>query len=305
MRSHLSDQHRPDAPSQTGTSQTGTSQTGTNRLRFRGSGTPRPERDSVAVEEPLQITLAWTEAGATRRRVFTVTMRTPGEDEELALGLLLSEGVIQDSGDVAGLQFTDDGAAPASNELEVCLAPDIAPDWSRYSRNLATHSSCGVCGKTSLKALALKQPPRLDSAAAWLAPQTVTALGDAMRRQQTLFAATGGVHAAALFDQHGTVLCLREDVGRHNALDKLIGWNLAAASAPTPPQCVAALSGRVSFELAQKAVMAAFPVIVAVGAPSSLALDVARQHDLTVIGFASSGGFSVYHGAWRLTRDPA
>lgn len=292
----MPDQHRPS----------NSSRTGANRLRFRGSGAPRPERDSIAVEEPLQITVAWTETGATRRRVFTVTMRTPGEDEELALGLLLSEGVIRTLDDVSDLRCTAEDAAREGNEVEVSLAPDIAPDWSRYHRNLTTHSSCGVCGKTSLKALALKNPPRLDTAPAWLAPDTVTALGDAMRAQQPLFAATGGAHAAALFDEHGALLCLREDVGRHNALDKLIGWHLSAGYKKTlPSRCIAALSGRMSFELVQKAVMAAFPAVVAVGAPSSLALDVARQHDLTVIGFASSGGFSVYHGAWRLDRDMA
>ncbi|MAT93451.1 MAG: sulfurtransferase FdhD [Halioglobus sp.] len=274
-----------------------------NRLRYTGGARERASADQVAVEEPLAISLCWQQDGAPRRRAFSVTMRTPGHDAELALGLLRAEGVIATRADVLDcrLQNTAQDADSAGNELEVTLAPGIVPDWDSVERNLATQSSCGVCGKTSLRALALRNPPTLRDGDGWLDPAQVGAMIEAMRAQQALFRATGGTHGAALFDARGQLLALREDVGRHNALDKLLGSRLEGAQDMTQdPRQVVVLSGRASFELAQKAVMAAVPVVIAVGAPSSLAVRVARQHDLTLLGFAGEDGFSVYHGARRL-----
>lgn len=272
-----------------------------NRLRYAGGARAQASADEVAVEEPLAISLCWQQEGDHRRRVFTVTMRTPGHDAELALGLLRAEGVIASRAEVLDCRLECAAGDTGGNELEVTLAPGIIPDWDSYDRNLATQSSCGVCGKTSLQALALRDPPALRDGDGWLDPALVHDMIAAMRARQALFQATGGTHAAALFDRRGDLLALREDVGRHNALDKLVGYRLESAHDDAQdPQQVVVLSGRASFELAQKAVMAAIPVIIAVGAPSSLAVRVARQHDLTLLGFAGDHGFSVYHGARRL-----
>ncbi len=250
------------------------------------------------MEEPLAIALAWRDSsGNTLRRVFTVTMRTPGNDAELALGLLLSEGVIRRRDDITAVHR--EPGEEGSNEIEITLTAGIVPDWARYDRNLATQSSCGVCGKTSLQALALKDPPTADSTPGWLDPALLPLLPGRLRDAQALFRETGGVHAAGLFDDSGELLVLREDVGRHNALDKLVGTRLESGGLAGGP-CILVLSGRASFELLQKAVMAAIPVVVAVGAPSSLAVRVAQQHDITLAGFASDTGFSIYHGAQRL-----
>jgi FdhD protein len=249
------------------------------------------------------MSLQWLDqAGRRQHRVFTVTMRTPGEDTELALGLLRAEGLVRSIEDIVGADYADLDSPSAGNELEVRLAEGVIPDWDRFDRNLVTHSSCGVCGKTSLQSIELKNPPQADRQPTWLDPAVVTGLGDRLRSQQQQFRETGGVHAVGLFDAAGELRVLREDVGRHNAMDKVIGASLLNPG-HKPAQCAALLSGRVSFELVQKAVMGLIPVVIAVGAPSSLAISVAQRFDLTLIGFASSGGFNVYHGDWRLNYD--
>lgn len=266
---------------------------------------PDTAPDRVAVEEPLQIGLLWRDAGGELyERVFTVTMRTPGNDAALAVGLLHSEGLIRAAADVTGIDYSGGGRSGEYNELDVSLADGIVPDWSQYERNLTTQSSCGVCGKTSLQSLELKNPPELDTTQAWLNTDIIRGLADTMRAKQSSFQETGGVHAAGLFDSAGQLLQVSEDVGRHNAMDKLVGTDLCLGTdQPGTGKRIVLLSGRISFELAQKAVMAGIPVIVGVGAPSSLAITVAKRFDLTLIGFVSREGFNLYHGEWRI-KDP-
>ena len=267
---------------------------------------PEPLRDTVSVEEPLEISLLWEDAsGREREQVFTVTMRTPGDDSALALGLLHSEGLIRRPQDVVHVRHRGRNSTSAENQLEVALAPGIDPDLDTYRRHLATQSSCGVCGKTSLQAIELKEPPPVNASAGWLDPAIVAGLCDTLRAGQRQFRASGGVHAAGLFCAGGELLALSEDVGRHNALDKLVGGDLYLDRTRAPTDRghrVLVLSGRISFELVQKAIMAGLPVIVAVGAPSSLAITLARRFDLTLIGFVSGRGFNVYSAEQRLKR---
>ncbi len=236
------------------------------------------ERDAVAVEEPLEIRIGG--------EPVAVTMRTPGQDEELALGFCLSEGLQPLS------------AAPtadlAANTIEVD-APGYDPE--RVRRSFYTTSSCGVCGKGALEAVAVEAPP-VES------PLTIPAalaasLPERLRDAQAAFAATGGLHATGLFDPGGGLLCVREDVGRHNAMDKVIGWAFLAGCLPLS-DAVLCVSGRLSFELVQKAAVAASPVLVAVGAPSSLAVELAGDRGITLCGWARAGRLSVYTHSWRI-----
>ena len=263
------------------------------------------EADVVVVEEPLEIALCWTDAaGEEQRRVFTITMRTPGDDRELALGLLHSEGLLNSPDQVSDCRYSGKAGPGEHNVLDVYLTSGNVPDLASVQRNLVTQSSCGVCGKTSLQSVEMMAPPASDSDKAWLAPGVVAALADAMRARQVQFLKTGGLHAAGLFSTAGELLLLREDIGRHNALDKLVGADRYGVNdASSAGKRIVMLSGRISFELVQKAVMAALPVVAAVGAPSSLAISLAQRFDITLIGFAGEGGFSVYSGQQRLRRE--
>jgi FdhD protein len=237
------------------------------------------EADRVAVEEPLEIRV---NGGA-----VAVTMRTPGHDEELALGFCLSEGIR-----AVSAALPDDLAA---NTVEVS-APGF--DASRLARNFYTTSSCGVCGKGALESIAV-ETPRVESDLR-IPARFVAALPDVLREAQATFAATGGLHATGLFDACAELLCVREDVGRHNAMDKVIGWALGEGRLPLAEH-VLCVSGRLSFELVQKAAVAGCPVLVAVGAPSSLAIEVAADRGITLCGFVRDGRFNVYTEPWRIT----
>jgi FdhD protein len=236
------------------------------------------EPDEVAVEEPLEIRVGG--------EPIAVTMRTPGHDEELALGFLLSEG------------FHPTAAAPPADLAANTVEAEVEEaDLERLRRNFYTSSSCGVCGKGALEAVAVEAPevtggPVLD-------PGLVAALPERLRAAQPTFAATGGLHATGLFDERGELVCLREDVGRHNAMDKVVGWALIAGLLPLSEQ-VLCVSGRLSFELVQKAAVAGCPFLVAVGAPSSLAVDLARDRGITLCGFVRHGRVNVYSHPWRL-----
>ena len=237
-----------------------------------------PARDVVAVEEPLEIRIDG--------EPIAVTMRTPGHDEELALGFCLTEGIPATS------------AAPtpdlAANTIDVDAA---GYDVSRARRSFYTTSSCGVCGKGALDAVAV-EAPRVESALR-VSATLASSLPDRLRASQPTFAATGGLHATGLFDAEGELLCLREDVGRHNAMDKVIGW--AARSGRLPlANSILCVSGRLSFELVQKAAVAGCPILVAVGAPSSLAVDLARDRGITLCGFVREGRLNVYTEQWRI-----
>jgi FdhD protein len=236
------------------------------------------EPDRVAVEEPLEIRIAG--------EPVAVTMRTPGHDEELALGFCLSEGL------------RPTAAAPpedlAANTIEVA-APTF--DRERVRRSFYTSSSCGVCGKGALEAVEV-EAPRVESRL--VVPAGLLAdLPERLRAAQPAFAATGGLHATGLFDAAGELLCLREDVGRHNALDKVVGWAFREGRLPLA-ESILCVSGRLSFELVQKAAVAGCPLLVAVGAPSSLALELAADRGITLCGFARGGRLNVYTETWRV-----
>ena len=236
--------------------------------------------DVVAVEEPLEIRINGSPVA--------VTMRTPGHDEELALGFALSEGLRP-----RDAKLPDDLAANTV-ELE---APDF--DATRLARSFYTTSSCGVCGKGALEAVAVEAPPIASTLE--LPAKLVAALPDRLRTAQPAFAATGGLHATGLFDENGELRCLREDVGRHNAMDKVIGWAFREGLLPLS-RSVLCVSGRLSFELVQKAAVAGCPLVVAVGAPSSLAVDLARDRGITLCGFVRGGRLNVYSEPWRIVR---
>jgi len=239
----------------------------------------RTERDHVAVEEPLEIRIGGVPVA--------VTMRTPGHDEELALGFCLSEGLRPE-----GARLPDDLAA---NTVDVD-APGFDP--TRLQRSFYTTSSCGVCGKGALEAVAVEAPRVTSELRVPLA--LVSSLPDRLREAQAAFALTGGLHATGLFTPEGELLCVREDVGRHNALDKVIGWAFGAGRLPLG-NSVLCVSGRLSFELVQKAAVAGCPIMVAVGAPSSLAVELAADRGVTLCGFVRGGTANVYTEQWRIT----
>jgi FdhD protein len=239
-----------------------------------------PTGDVVAVEEPLEIRIGG--------QPVAVTMRTPGHDEELALGFALSEGLRPRSA-----QPTADLAA---NTIELD-APGFDP--ARLARSFYTSSSCGVCGKGALEAVEVEAARvegdfHVDAA-------VIASLPDRLRAAQPGFAVTGGLHATGLFDDHGNLVCLREDVGRHNAFDKVVGWAFVEARLPLA-RSIICVSGRLSFELVQKAAVAGCPVLIAVGAPSSLAVELARDRGVTLCGFVREGRMNIYTEQWRIVR---
>jgi len=240
----------------------------------------RRERDAVAVEEPLEIRIGG--------RAVAVTMRTPGHDEELALGFCLSEGLQPTTARLPDYL--------AANTVDVD-APTFDP--ARLQRSFYTSSSCGVCGKGALDAVAV-EAPRVE-AALRVPLALVASLPDRLRSAQAAFEVTGGLHATGLFTRDGELLCIREDVGRHNALDKVVGWAFGQGLLPLHEH-VLCVSGRLSFELVQKAAVAGCPVLVAVGAPSSLAVELAQDRGITLCGFVRGGTANVYTEAWRIAR---
>ncbi|MFD1937227.1 formate dehydrogenase accessory sulfurtransferase FdhD [Nonomuraea mangrovi] len=248
---------------------------------------PSRRRDSLAAEEPLEIRV--------EGRPLTITMRTPGDDFDLAAGFLVGEGTIASPDDVTTMRHCAD--LDTYNVLDVRLAAGVRPP---EARNFYTTSSCGVCGKASLEAVrtvarwsAREDPVQLDSS-------VLEVLPDRLRAAQRVFDRTGGLHAAGLFTAEGEALCVREDVGRHNAVDKLVGWALREGRLPLAGT-VLMVSGRASFELVQKAVMAGIPALAAVSAPSSLAVELAAEEGLTLVGFLRGDSMNVYTGEHRLT----
>jgi FdhD protein len=255
----------------------------------------RPDEDSLAVEEPLEIRIGFNRDGRRVSQTMSITMRTPGHDRELAAGFLMTEGIICSSDDIEQVNT----CAHASNVVQVELRPEVAVDMARLERHFNTTSACGVCGKTSLAAVGGLRRTVLPRTTPVLEPELIHQLPQRLRAAQPVFDRTGGLHAAGLFDAQGTLRCLRKDVGRHNALDKLIGAQLRAKSLPLS-QHVLLLSGRASFELVQKAMMAGIPIVGAVGAPSNLAVDLARYCGMTLLGFVRHGRFTIYAGRQRI-----
>ena len=260
------------------------------------------DTDFLAAEEPLEIVLAFGEHNNRRRQSISVTMRTPtGNDFELALGFLLTEGVISGYKDVISVRYTAselEGTAQA-NVVQVDLHPSVKFDAEKLQRHFYTSSSCGVCGKTSLDMVQTTSCFWLKKGLPIIKSATLMALPEKLRQAQAVFEATGAIHAAALFDTEGVLIALREDVGRHNALDKLIGWAMQHDRLPLS-NYVLLVSGRSSFELVQKALMAGIPILAAVGAASSLAVQLANENDMTVVGFLKEHRFNIYSSFERI-----
>ncbi len=262
-------------------------------LRIRDGAVDR-RPDTLAAEEPMEIRVGG--------RPLTVTMRTPGDDFDLAVGFLVSEGVVRAASDVTGVRYcagvAEDGRN-TYNVVDVELAPSVPAPEASLTRSFTTTSACGVCGKTSLDEVRTQvtwpvadDPLRID-------PARLAVLPDRLRRAQRVFDRTGGLHAAGLFAADGELLHVREDVGRHNAVDKVVGQALLAGSLPLR-ETILVVSGRASFELVQKAVLAGIPALAAVSAPSSLAVDLADEHGLTLVGFLRGTSMNVYAGAERV-----
>jgi len=245
--------------------------------------------DLLAVEEPLEIRL---EYGPTENRVtknLSVTMRTPGDDADLVVGFLFTEGIVCQPSDIISVRHSDG----MGNVALAALAPDLDFDLQKLERHFYTTSSCGVCGKTSIDAVKTVANCAVSTKKLNISPEVICALPDKLRRAQATFDATGGLHAAAFFNLNGDLLTLREDVGRHNALDKLIGHSFQKGDIPLDEH-ILLLSGRASFELLQKAAMAGVRVVCAVGAPSSLAVETAEVFGITLIGFLRDNRFNLY-----------
>lgn len=267
-------------------------QDSTRVFRIRDSvGVERDDR--LAVEEPLEIRVGFGPPANRARTVLSITMRTPGHDADLAVGLLFAEGVISGPADVVAVVPSDSNP----NAIRVDLHPNVSFDPKRLDRHLLATSACGICGATSLDAVESRcEGPRPGPV---LPASRIPQLPELVRAAQPAFAATGGLHAAAFFDVAGNLLAVREDVGRHNAADKLIGAEVRAGRVPLRDR-ILVVSGRASFELVQKAAVAGVPIFAAVGAPSSLAVDLASRMGITLLGFVRDGRFNVYCGGERL-----
>ncbi len=246
------------------------------------------DQDFIAVEEPLQISLNGTD--------LAITMRTPGHDPELAAGFLFTEGILPNREAIASMEQGD-------NSISVTTVADASPDLSAQTRHFYLTSSCGVCGKASVDALVAAGCPMLPRGIPKIDAEILHHLPQTLRATQAVFDRTGGLHAAGLFDADGALRLIREDVGRHNAVDKLIGYNLIHGHIPLA-NSILMVSGRVSFELVQKALMAGIPILAAVGAPSSLAVETALRFGMTLVGFVRDGRFNVYAGEDRLAYSP-
>jgi FdhD protein len=261
-------------------------------------GRRAPARDdALATEEPMETRLII----AGRRQTVAVTMRTPGSDFELAAGFLYGEGIVGSREQVKAITYCRKGEVDEEqryNIVNVELRAGIDPDLRTLERHFYTNSSCGVCGKASLEALEIRGCPVLPPGPTVTA-EVVYSLPDQLRKAQGLFDVTGGLHAAGLFDSYGRLVALREDVGRHNAIDKLVGWALLQDRLPLRDHIVM-VSGRSSFEILQKCVAAGAPIVCAVSAPSSLAVDVARRFGVTLVGFLRGRRFNVYAGEERI-----
>lgn len=252
--------------------------------------------DLLAVEEPLEISIIYGEESNRQRKNISVTMCTPGNDEELAVGFLFTEGIIRSRED---LLKTNSLSLPGSNSITVELKPGIRFDPQKIERHFYTSSSCGVCGKSSIDAVKQVFDKKRESDSLQISAATLTMLPETLRKHQQVFQHTGGLHASALFDTNGNLLITREDVGRHNALDKLVGAQLLKGEVPLH-HAVLLLSGRASFELIQKAAMVELRIVCAVGAPSSLAVELAKETGITLVGFLRDGRFNIYTGEHRV-----
>lgn len=256
-------------------------------------GLSSPRSDFLAIEEPLQLCLN----GAP----LSITMRTPGSDLDLATGFLFTEGIIDDVGQILSMraESDEDDSGNSGDRVTIRLRPETAIDPARIRRNFYTSSSCGVCGKLAIGAIEVHPPRPMRQSGPQFQADLIYRLPDLLRETQHGFERTGGLHAAALFSTEGILLGLREDVGRHNAVDKLIGFALRDGTVPLRDSLIL-VSGRAGFELVQKSAMAAIPILAAVGAPSSLAVDLAKRFGMTLVGFLRGQRFNIYSGHRRI-----
>lgn len=268
------------------------------RVRVVEDGQIRARPDTLATEEPMEMRLV----SGSRRQSIAVTMRTPGADFELAAGFLYSEGILSSWEEIHRISYCTDPEVDAEqlyNIVNVELRGGLDYDLSSLERNFHTTSACGVCGKASLEQLEIHGCPVIPPGPE-VEAETIRSLPDKLREAQGVFESTGGLHAAAIFDAGGELVALREDVGRHNAVDKLVGWALLEGRLPLTDHVVM-VSGRTSFEILQKSLMAGTPVVCAISAPSSLAVDLARQFEMTLVGFLRGERFNVYAGFERVS----
>ena len=260
-------------------------------VRYDGDAQPRAERDWVVCEEPLEIRV--------RGKSVAVTMRTPGHDRELAAGFLLSEGTIKGPGDVVEM-VPCPGSDYPENTLNAFLSPSAQVDFAQMTRHVFASSSCGLCGKASIEAVHQHFPPI--ASAPTISAEILAELPETMRKVQRHFARTGGLHAAAIFDSLGRLVVLREDVGRHNAVDKVIGYGLLQNQLPYDAN-ILLVSGRASFEIMQKALAARIPIVCAISAPSSLAVTFAEESGQTLVGFLRGATMNIYSHRERIVSD--
>jgi len=249
-------------------------------------------KDTLSVEEPLEIRVTADVADERLTQPVSVTMRTPGDDADLAAGFLFTEGIINSPGDIEGMDLSQ------CNIVEVTIKKGVAVNPKVFERHSFVASSCGVCGKKSIDAVRVRRNYLADNNFPQLKSDVIHALPETLRKAQAEFDSTGGIHASGLFDGSGNLLVIREDVGRHNALDKVIGSQLQAHALPLTDSIIL-VSGRASFELVQKAAHAGIGVLAAVGAPSSLAVELAQEANMTLLGFVRNNRFNIYSGAQR------
>lgn len=257
--------------------------------------------DLLAVEEPLEVRIGHGPIGSREQQSIYITMRTPGNDFELALGFLYTEGIINSFDQIQNIQYCEDTGKQEEKEniIRVELLPEVTIELSKLQRHFYTTSSCGVCGKSSIDAIRVQNCPLLPDEYPKIKVREIINLSNRLRKSQTVFKYTGGLHAAGLFYPDGQMVTMREDIGRHNALDKLIGACLFKKMIPLN-NFIVLVSGRASFELMQKSLMAGIPVLTAVGAPSSLAVQLAKEFNMSLIGFLRDGSFNIYHGIHRV-----
>lgn len=255
--------------------------------------------DQVVVEEPLEIQIAFSTATGRMEKNIAVTMRTPGNDKELAAGFLFTEGMLTDPSSIQQITHK----SYDENRILVTLQEDIQPQLPKTDRNFYSTSSCGICGKASIDAIYCSKSYSNEKDGLRIKSSVLVNLPEALRNKQLVFKTTGGIHACALFDMKGIFIMMREDVGRHNALDKIVGASFLKDALPLN-NSILLLSGRASFELLQKAVMAGIKIVAAIGAPSSLAIEMAKEHNITLIGFLRDERFNIYSGVERVILEP-
>ena len=271
-------------------------------IKYKGNK-PTSINDLVSIEEPLEMTVRYKKNKKWMNDSISITMRTPKNDEDLIVGLLFCEGIVSQKSEIEKIKFLGDkvGKFKIQNKIQVTLNNGENLDIKHLRRNFLTNSSCGVCGKTSMDSLEIICKTKINKDSPKIKSTLITKIPEILRKSQSEFSKTGGIHASALFDKDGKPLVIREDVGRHNALDKVIGHSFKNSIFNTKNQFIAC-SGRLSFELVQKSLMANIGLLMGVGAPTSLAIDLAKRSDMTLIGFVKSDSFNIYCGENRILK---